>query len=95
MAAELVVVVVVEPPDLTVALIVRFMCPTGPFAGMMASVSRYLLTPRGQAMVRPSGIRGTGSTRVRVGRPLNHGLRARAVIWRPCGLPGCAASAVP
>jgi hypothetical protein len=72
MAAELVVVVVVEPPDLTVAsLIVRFMCPTGPFTGMMASVSRYLLTHRGEAMVRPSRIRGTGSTRVRVGRPLN------------------------
>jgi hypothetical protein len=37
-------------------------------------------------MVRPSGTWGTGSTQVRAGRPLNHGLRARAVIWPPLRL---------
>ena len=37
-------------------------------------------------MVRPSGTRGTGSTRVRAGRPLYHGPRARAVIWPPLRL---------
>ena len=41
---------------------------------------------RAGAMVRPSGTRGTGSTRVRVGRPLDHGLRARAFIWPPLRL---------
>ena len=34
-------------------------------------------------MVRPSGTWGTGSTQVRVGRRLDCGLRARAVIWPP------------
>ena len=37
-------------------------------------------------MVRPSGTWGAGSTRVRAGRPLNHGLRARAFIWPPLRL---------
>jgi len=37
-------------------------------------------------MVRPSGTWGVGSTRVRAGRPLNHGLRARAFIWPPLRL---------
>src|SRR3954471_9854099 len=37
-------------------------------------------------MVSPSGTWGTGSTQVRAGRPLNDGLRARAVIWPPLRL---------
>src|SRR5687767_12130509 len=37
-------------------------------------------------MVRPSGTWGTGSTRVRAGRPLDDGPRARAVIWPPLRL---------
>ena len=37
-------------------------------------------------MVRPSGMWGTGSTQVRVGRRLDCGLRARAVIWPPLRL---------
>ena len=37
-------------------------------------------------MVRPSGTWGTGSTQVRAGRRMNHGLRARAFIWPPLRL---------
>jgi transposase len=37
-------------------------------------------------MIRPSRTWGAGSTRVRAGRPLNHGLRARAFIWPPLRL---------
>jgi hypothetical protein len=37
-------------------------------------------------MVSPSGTWGTGSTQVRAGRRIDHGLRARSIIWPPLRL---------
>ena len=69
------------------SLMMRFIRSTCVLSGMMTLVLRCSADRlRIGATVRPSGTWGTGSTQVRVGRPLDDGLRARAVIRPPLRL---------